>query len=184
MEGFFLMRTLPKRPAHRPSDYRQEYARIAYHHALLGATDADMAEAFNVSEVTINAWKKKHPDFLKSLKRGKLAADAKVAECLYLCATGFNAPAVKIFIHNGKIVEHKYTEHIPPDVTAQIFWLKNRRPAQFRTKPEVALTVNNGEVVDLSKPPEEWGQAEIIAELRRRGELPEPPCKTTVACGS
>ena len=166
------MKDRSRKPANRPSAYRREYARIALHYTLLGATDADLAAAFNVSRVTINAWKKKHPDFLYSLKRGKLVADAKVAECLYRRATGYDAPAVKIFIHNGKIVEHKYTEHIPPDVTAQIFWLKNRQPAQFREKPAVVVAVNNGEVVDLSKPPEEWSIAELEAALRRLGIEP------------
>ena len=161
-----------KKPAHRPSAYRREYAHFALHDTMLGATDADLAELFNVSEVTINAWKKKHPDFLKSLKKGKMTADAKVVECLYQRATGYQAPAVKIFNQNGKIIEHKYRQHYPPDVTAQIFWLKNRRPQQFREKPEVAVTVNNGNAVDLSRPLEEWGQAEALAALRQMGIEP------------
>ena len=161
-----------KRPAHRPSAYRREYAHFALHHTMLGATDADLAELFNVSEVTINAWKKKHPDFLKSLKKGKMEADAKVVEALYLRATGYDAPTVKLFNQNGKIIEHKFFQHYPPDVTAQIFWLKNRQPQQFRDKPEVAVTVCNGQTADLSLPPEKWGQAELIAELRRLGVEP------------
>jgi DNA-binding XRE family transcriptional regulator len=166
------MKDLSKKPAHRPSAYRLEYAHIALHHTMLGATDADLAKTFNVSKVTINAWKKKHPQFLYSLKRGKMAADAKVAECLYLCAIGYDAPAVKLFIHNGKVVEHKYIEHIPPDVTAQIFWLKNRQPAQFRDKPTVVVAVNDGKVVDVDKPPEEWSVAELEAALRKLGIEP------------
>ena len=132
----------PKKPRHRPSSYKPEYAKIAYHHTLLGATDVDLAEAFSVSERTINNWKQQHPDFVQSLKRGKMEADAKVAACLYQRAIGYNVRLVKLFNHKGQIIEHKYTEHYPPDVTAQIFWLKNRRPAQFRDRPEVVVAVS------------------------------------------
>ena len=146
----------------------------------MGATDADLAAAFCVSEQTVNSWKKRFPAFLESLKRGKGEADAKVAECLFKRATGYDHKAVKIFQKDGETFEHEYTEHIPPDTTAQIFWLKNRRPHQFRANPEVAVTVNNEVSVDTGRPPEEWGRAEIIAELRRRGIEPitsQPPPK-------
>ena len=53
--------------------------------------------------------------------------------------------------------------------------MKNRKPQLFRQNPEVAVTVNNETKVDLSKPPEEWGQAEIEAELKRRGAMLERP---------
>jgi len=163
---------MTKKAAHRPTAYKIEYSHIAWRFALLGAIDADLAEAFEVSEQTINAWKKKHPDFLESLKKGKIAADAKVVGALFNRATGYDAKAVKLFMHEGNIIEHEYTVHYPPDITACIYWLKNRRPGQWRDKPAVAVTVNAGDVVNLDRPPEEWGMAEIEAELRRRGEVP------------
>jgi hypothetical protein len=33
---------------------------------------------------------------------------------------------------NGKVTRVPYREHMPPDITAQIFWLKNRDPAHWR----------------------------------------------------
>ncbi len=157
---------------HRPSSYRAEFARIAFAHTLIGATDKDLATAFGVSEQTINTWKQKYPPFLESLKRGKATADAKVAECLFKRATGYDHKAVKIFCQDGETFEHEFTEHYPPDTTAQIFWLKNRQPHLFRQNPEVAVTVNNDVTVDTSKPPEQWGAKEIEAELRRQGYAP------------
>lgn len=161
-------------PPHRPTVYRAEYARMAFQHTLIGATDADLAALFGVQESTINNWKRKHPPFLESLKRGKLQADAKVAECLFKRATGYDHKAVKIFQSDGQTLEHEYLEHYPPDTTAQIFWLKNRRPAQFRQNPEVQVDVkvDNQVTVDTSKPPEQWGAAELEAELKRQGVVP------------
>lgn len=104
---------------------------------LLGATDTELADFFGVSEPTINAWKKAHPDFLASLKRGKLDADAQVTNRLFRRALGYSHKAVKIFMPSGaeSPVYADYIERYPPDTTAAIFWLKNRRPAQWRDRP-------------------------------------------------
>ena len=40
-------------------------------------------------------------------------------------------------------------KHIPPDTTAQIFWLKNRRPDRWRDKPEPASDDGGGvQIID------------------------------------
>ncbi len=132
----------------RPTAYKPEYARQARKLCLLGATDKELADFFEVSEVTINAWKKKHPAFLKSLKAGKDVADARVADKLYHRALGYKHKAVKIMAvargNNGgsEIEEVPYVEHYPPDTTAAIFWLKNRRPEQWRDRQNVDVTSN------------------------------------------
>ena len=42
-------------------------------------------------------------------------------------------PRSRLFMtRDGKIVEHKYIEHYPPDTTAALFWFKNRRPDRWR----------------------------------------------------
>jgi DNA-binding XRE family transcriptional regulator len=102
---------------------------------LLGATDADLAEFFEVSEQTINAWKKAHKGFLESLKAGKRLADAEVAERLFQRAMGYSHPEEKVFNNQGEIVTHQTTKHYPPDPTSMIFWLKNRDPERWRDKP-------------------------------------------------
>jgi hypothetical protein len=161
-------------PPHRPTAYKAEYARMAFQHTLIGATDADLAALFDVQESTINNWKLKHPPFLESLKKGKANADAKVAECLFKRATGYDHKAVKIFCQDGQTFEHEFTEHYPPDTTAQIFWLKNRRPTLFRQNPEVQVDVkvDNNVTVDTGKPVEEWGAAEAEAALIKMGIKP------------
>ena len=120
----------------RKSDYKKEYIEWVEKLAKLGATDVQLAEAFEVSEQTINNWKKEHEEFNLALKKGKLLADANVAESLYHRALGYSHPAVKIMTAGGAIEQVPYTEHYPPDTAAAIFWLKNRQPKKWRDKPE------------------------------------------------
>ena len=162
-------------PPGRPTGYLAEYAQIAFQLTLLGATDAEMASAFDVDERTINRWKIQFPEFCQSIKRGKLKADGEVVGSLYKRALGFSAPDVHITAYEGVPIITPVEKYYPPDTTAQIFWLKNRQPKQFRDKPEVEVTVNNETTVDLTKPIEDWGRSELEAELRRRGALPTPP---------
>ena len=110
----------------RPTDYKKEYNELAYKYCLLGATDAQMARYFDVSEVTLNAWKKKYPAFLKSLKDGKEKADSEIAQSLFHRAKGYNHEAVHFTNYLGKVTESKYTKHYPPDTAACMIWLKNR----------------------------------------------------------
>jgi hypothetical protein len=119
----------------RRSQYKPEYAGWAEKLAKLGATDADLAEAFDVTEATINAWKKAHVEFALSLKSGKLVADAEVAEALYRRAVGYSHPDVHISNYQGEITVTPIEKHYPPDPTSMIFWLKNRQPAKWRDKP-------------------------------------------------
>lgn len=125
----------------RPTDYKEEYNKQAYKLCLLGSTDKDLADFFEVSEVTINAWKNEFPEFLKSIKAGKQQADANVAGRLYKRALGFVAPDIITAQKDGVITDMKEIQkHYPPDTTAAIFWLKNRQPKLWRDKQEIEHT--------------------------------------------
>lgn len=117
--------------------YREEYNEQAYKLCLLGAIDRELADFFGVSEVTLNAWKKEFPSFLKSLKDGKESADAHIAKSLYHRALGYEHPEDDIKVCDKEIVITPTTKHYPPDTTAAIFWLKNRQPGKWRDKQEV-----------------------------------------------
>jgi hypothetical protein len=103
-----------------------------------------MADIFGVSEVTLNAWKGERPEFLKSITRGKISADATIAESLYHRALGYSHPAVKIFQYEGAPVEVEYTEHYPPDTQAASLWLRNRQPTLWRDKQDHEHTGKDG----------------------------------------
>jgi hypothetical protein len=149
----------------RPSSYKPEYAKMAFHLCKLGATDADLADAFGVSVVTIDNWKIKYPEFLGSLKTGKEETDNRVEKSLAQRAIGYSHPAVKAFMtRDGKIVEHKYVEHYPPDPASMCFWLKNRRPDRWRDVQRIDAAMGHYVLSDRPMTEEEWIRERTIAD--------------------
>lgn len=120
----------------RPTKYKPEFIKVAQKLCELGATEWDVADALGVTTVTIHRWKVKHPEFCSALKTGKAPADDRVEMSLYRRATGYSFESEKIFQFQGEPVVVPYTERVPPDTTACIFWLKNRRPEEWRANPE------------------------------------------------
>ena len=122
-----------KRAGGRPTNYNREYADQARKMCLLmGATDRNLADFFEVNETTINRWKKAHPEFCQSISEGKLIADANVVHSLYSRAVGMSVIKTHLATHQGEVTAIEYLEHIPPDVKACIFWLKNRQKGHWR----------------------------------------------------
>lgn len=151
--------------AGRPTSYKPEYAEWGLKMAKLGATDKDLAEAFEVTEATINLWKQRHPEFFESIKRGKQFADAEVASKLFHRATGYEHEEDDIRtvtlpgINAGsEIVVTPTIKRYPPDTTAAIFWLKNRQPKVWRDKVETEVTANVTHLYDTD-------QAKRMAEM-------------------
>ena len=141
----------------RPSSYKPEFAKMARHLCKLGATDADLAVAFEVSIPTIDTWKAKRPDFLGSLKAGKADADDRVERSLYSRAVGYSFNSEKIFCNkDGEVTRVPIVEHVPPDVTAQIFWLKNRKPSEWRDVQNIEHAVGRYIISDRPMTEEEW----------------------------
>lgn len=130
----------------RPSKYDPDYNTQVEKLAKLGAIDSEIADFLEIAESTLNEWKLKYPDFSESIKRGKLIADANVADRLYQRAMGFEHDSEEIKVisiggNAGSSVERVPIRKIyPPDPTAAIFWLKNRRPKEWRDKQEIEHT--------------------------------------------
>lgn len=143
----------------RPTAYKKEYAEQARKLCLLGHTDSELAQYFEVSESTINKWKLDHSEFSESIKKGKEFADGNVADRLYQRAMGYVAPDIDVRVIENKIVETPLEKYYPPDTTAAIFWLKNRQKDKWRDKQEVEHT---GEVSLIQRIQE--------ARKRARGE--------------
>lgn len=133
----------------RPSKYKPEYSAQAYKLCLLGATDKELADFFEVTESTLNLWKKEYQEFSESLKRGKMEADSNVASRLFRRATGYSHPDVDIKIYKGKVIKTELTKHYPPDSTAAIFWLKNRQPEKWRDKQEIKHSLDEEQVFKI-----------------------------------
>lgn len=129
-------------PSHRPTKYKKEYHKLVYHYSLLGATDEEMATFLDVSKRTFNYWKKRHPSFLHSIKKGKTEADAKVSQSLYHRAIGYSHKDTYFSTYQGKIISEDIIKYYPPDPTAAIFWLKNRQPDKWRDVKAVEMNAN------------------------------------------
>lgn len=123
--------------AGRPSKYDEKLNKRVEKFCKLGATDKELADFLEITESTLNEWKKKYTELSESIKRGKDLADMNVVNSLYKKAIGFKKKAVKIFQAGGTAFEHEYNQYFPPDVTAQIFWLKNRRKTVWADRQEI-----------------------------------------------
>lgn len=136
--------------AGRPSKYKNEYAEQAFKLCLLGATDKEMADFFEVEESTLNNWKKDYPEFLESIKKGKDCADANVADRLYQRARGYEHDDIELKVvsvgqgQGSEVQEIPIRKYYPPDTTAAIFWLKNRQREKWRDTQNHEVTGKDG----------------------------------------
>ena len=165
---------LNKRARGRPSSFKPEYTEQVEKLCKLGTTDRDLCLFFSISHQTVENWKKTYPEFFLALMKGKQEADTNVAEAMYRNATGYDyyeEQAVKLretSYVGGKVSNvREYVEivmvkrHQPADTTAQIFWLKNRRPDLWRdvkridSEPELVKQTYSGEA--------------LLAKLKERG---------------
>lgn len=127
----------------RPSNFRADYIQVVFDLCLLGFTDAQLSEVFQVSEVTLRSWKKKQPGFLLAMRKGKAIADACVAQSLYNRAIGITIEEFRETLNkDGDILNLKTTRQIPGDVAAQKMWLKNRQPELW--KDNIGVTDGQG----------------------------------------
>lgn len=155
----------------RPSKFKPEMVGQAEKLATLGATDREIAEFFDIDERTLNRWKHDNEAFCQALKVGKAQSDARVEQSLYRKALGYSYDAVKIFMPSGaeKPVYATYVEHVPPDTTACIFWLKNRRPEDWRDKVDHEHAGKDGAPIELNVSDRERAKAmaALIAASRK-----------------
>ena len=102
-----------------------------------GLTDEQIAHNIGITRETLNQWKHRFPDISDTLKKGKEVVDIQVENALLKRALGYEYTEEKVEISekDGKKVVQT-VKHVAPDTTAQIFWLKNRRPDKWRDKPD------------------------------------------------
>lgn len=102
-----------------------------------GLTDEQIAENAGINPATLYVWKKKYPEISETLKRGKEVVDRQVENALLKRALGYEYEEVKEKFEGNVMTERTVTKkEVVPDITAQIFWLKNRKPDKWRDKPD------------------------------------------------
>jgi len=120
-----------------------------------GLTDEQIAKNMGVSAATLYNWKKSYLEILEALKKGKEVVDYEVENALLKRALGYEYIETKTKTESGVITEvTTTTKQVVPDVTAQIFWLKNRKPETWRDRPEDEEKVSEGVTIinNIPKP--------------------------------
>jgi len=113
-----------------------------------GLTDKQVAAKMGINPDTLYTWIKKYPDISEALKKGKEVVDRGVENGLLKRALGYPFDEVTYGVDESgkKVVSKIVTKQVSPDVTAQIFWLKNRKPKEWRDRKESEFSgtvVNN-----------------------------------------
>ena len=104
-----------------------------------GLTDEQIAKNIGIATSTFYEWKKKEIEFSEALKKGKEVVDFEVENALLKKALGYTITLNKQKVtKDGDVVDITEEVHVPPDTTAQIFWLKNRQVKKWRDKVEIA----------------------------------------------
>lgn len=123
--------------------------------AMRGCTIEEMAEDMEVSAFTLKKWIRENPELSTALKSGRSYSDTQVETSLYQRALGHKITEKKTIVQGSdkdgsKPVRVEITEKdVPPDTTAAIFWLKNRRPDLWRDRQDV--NIESEEWVDALK---------------------------------
>lgn len=105
-----------------------------------GLTDAQLARKMGISCGTLYAWKNKFPEISEALKKGKEVVDIEVENALLKRALGYEYTETMVEHSPDGVKCRETVKFIPPDVTAQIFWLKNRKPETWREKQVVEVS--------------------------------------------
>lgn len=106
-----------------------------------GLTDEQIANNIGISRSTLFEWRKNNHNISNALKKGKEVVDIEVENALLKRALGYTITINEQKVDkDGYVHDLKRDVHIPGDVTAQIFWLKNRRKQQWRDKVEYEKT--------------------------------------------
>lgn len=104
-----------------------------------GLSAEQIASNIGISRATLFNWKSKHLDFFDAIKRGREVADYQVENALFKRACGFEydevvTDVIEFADGTQKKHVHKIRKTVPPDTGAAAFWLKNRRPDQWKDK--------------------------------------------------
>lgn len=113
-----------------------------------GLTDEQIAKNIGIAPRTYYEWQERFPQFRQAIKKGKAPVDIEVENALLKRALGYEYEETITEIEEveeGRQKKHirRIRKHMPPDVGAIVFWLKNRKPGKWRDKIEAAPETGN-----------------------------------------
>lgn len=122
-----------------------------------GLTDVQIANNLGISKTTFYKFKNEHPELSELLKKGKEDIDYQVENALLKRALGYKYD--EITYEYGKETK-RVTKQVAPDTTAQIYWLKNRRPSKWKDK---IIDNEDNEAINNAK--------EILVKIRKVADV-------------
>lgn len=121
-----------------------------------GLTREQIAHNIGINVKTLWEWENKYDPISNALKRGMAPVDIEVENMLLKRAMGYTYTETTEEVYTYDEIDPKtgkpkvkekhvkrVTKEIPPDTTAQIFWLKNRRPDLWRDRHENDVSIKN-----------------------------------------
>lgn len=147
------VKTIQEEVQGRPSLYRAEYVDLVTKLCQLGCKDDEIANFIGVTRQTLHNWRAQYPEFDEAIREGRVGSDLRVANRLFNRALGYEwteQQVVKvketIYSDTGKKLREvekvevvEVLRRAPPDTTAGIFWLKNRRTGDWRDRKELEV---------------------------------------------
>lgn len=112
-----------------------------------GLTNDQIAKNMGITERTLYKWQRRDNQIRQVLNVGKDVADREVENALFKSALGYDYKEETV-TNDGRVVT--VTKHQKANTTAQIFWLKNRKPTEWRDKRDVAHEGEINSSVNLS----------------------------------
>jgi len=119
----------------RKTLFREEIISESERMAGYGLTEEQIANVFRVKPCTLIRWKRKHPEFNEALKRGSAISNEAIINSLYHNAIGGKIVSLTKKYYKDGMLKEEIESYSPPNVSAQIFWLKNK--AGWRDRHEV-----------------------------------------------
>lgn len=140
-----------------------------------GLTDEQIANNIGIAAGTLYEWKKRFPEINEAIKKGKRPVDLEVENALLKRALGYEYEEVKTLIEevDGKKKKkiEKVVRHVPADVSAGIFWLRNRKGLVWSNRDAIEAKRIEAEIAKLKAETE---------KLLKENSGAEPPKITIV----
>lgn len=153
----------------QPTKYKAEMIRAITTMAQNGMTDRAIAEALGVTYTTFRNWVGRHEKLRAALVIPKQTADADVEYSLYQQAKGYDYLEEDIRVFDGQLVKVEVRKHQPPNVTAALAWLNNRKRAEWSRNPEPDYVPEPTEEVQKLTPDNIRGLARQVVLLLTQG---------------
>ena len=134
----------------RKSKYKESFPERAQELAKKGVNDKEIFKELGICKTSFYKYQEQFSEFMDSLKKGKEQADDNVDNASYIRAVGYDyeeqVTEVRISEDGTQhpSLVRTFKKHMPGDVTAQIFRLKNRRPKEWRDARNIELTDKDG----------------------------------------